>query len=123
MISATLFIGLINRATSFLWMASGVRLLGGAERRRARYLLQIAPFLGTIAFILVPQLTSARLLALAAMAVIHIVALRLRQLNILSRTEVVSRKVYEYRYPLRVSLWDSSPEGSNNFHSQRQSFP
>jgi hypothetical protein len=70
-------------------MASGVRLLGGAERRRARYLLRIAPFLGIIAFILIPQLTSARFTGVGHDGS-HIVALRLRQLKFLSRTEVVS---------------------------------
>jgi hypothetical protein len=40
-----------------------------------RYLLQIAPFLGIIAFRLIPQLTPARLLALAAMAAVSQVIL------------------------------------------------
>jgi len=44
--------------------------VGGNLPLYDRYLLQIAPFLGIIAFTLIPQSTSARLLALAAMAAI-----------------------------------------------------
>lgn len=44
--------------------------VGGNLPLYDRYLLQIAPFLGIIAFTVVPQLTSARLLALAAMAAV-----------------------------------------------------
>lgn len=56
----------------FVVEQSGV---GGNLPLYDRYLLQIAPFLGMIAFILIPQLTSARLLALAAMAAVSQVML------------------------------------------------
>ncbi len=44
--------------------------VGGNLPLYDRYLLQIAPFLGVIAFTLIPQLTSARLLALTVMAAV-----------------------------------------------------
>lgn len=44
--------------------------VGGNLPLYDRYLLQIAPFLGIIAFTFIPQLTHARLLALAAMAAV-----------------------------------------------------
>ncbi len=49
--------------------------VGGNLPLYDRYVLQIAPFLGIIAFVLIPQLTSARLLALAAMAAVSQVML------------------------------------------------
>jgi hypothetical protein len=51
--------------------------VGGNLRLYDRYLLQLAPFLGIIAFSLAPRLTSARLLALAALsAVSHVMLWR-----------------------------------------------
>src|SRR5882724_13169422 len=49
--------------------------VGGNLPLYDRYVLQIAPFLGIIAFVLIPQLTSARLLALSAMAAVSQVML------------------------------------------------
>jgi hypothetical protein len=49
--------------------------VGGNLPLYDRYVLQIAPFLGIIAFTLIPQLTSARLMALAAMAAVSQVML------------------------------------------------
>jgi len=49
--------------------------VGGNLPLYDRYLLQIAPFLGVIAFTFIPQLTPARLLALSAMAAVSQVML------------------------------------------------
>jgi hypothetical protein len=51
------------------------------------------------------------------------VALRLWQLKIFVSNSFSRMWDYEYRNPLRDPVKDISPEGSNNFHSQPQSFP
>ena len=49
--------------------------VGGNIPLYDRYLLQLAPFLGIIAFALLPRLTYARLLALASLSIVSYVML------------------------------------------------